>query len=112
MSISRSRLLSGIGLSLAFIAPGTALAGYWCHRNQRISNRILTKVKRNFAKEGTIETSWIELQPLTINDHHQHIQVYRGGIILRHSKMHQQIAFLALADGSLWRIKQQPITTA
>jgi predicted small secreted protein len=69
MSISRSRLLSGIGLSLAFIATGTALAGYWCHRNQRISNRILTKVKRNFAKEGTIETSWIELQPLTINDH-------------------------------------------
>lgn len=57
MSISRSRLLSGIGLSLAFIATGTALAGYWCHRNQRISNRILTKVKRNFAKEGTIETS-------------------------------------------------------
>lgn len=111
MSISRSRLLSGIGLSLTFVATGTALAGYWRHRNQRISNRILTKVKRNFAKEGTIETSWIELQPLTINDHHQHIQVYRGGMILRHSKLHRQIAFLALADGSLWRIKQQPITT-
>lgn len=55
MSISRSRLLSGIGLSLAFIATGTALAGYWCHRNQRISNRILTKVKRNFANKEPLK---------------------------------------------------------
>ena len=48
-----------------------------------IPNRILSIVKANFTNRGTIENSWINMQPTERGTGRDRYRVYTGGLTLR-----------------------------
>jgi len=90
-----------IGFILAF-GLGTLAQSQMSKRKTTNSDDVLTKVKKEFKKEGPIEGSWIEMTKVLWKKFAYETDVYYGGVSRKEEEQLVQYEFVADAySGSL-----------
>ncbi len=95
-----------VWIAAAAVTAGMASIVYRRLYYRTIPNRILSIVKANFTNRGTIENSWINMQPTERGTGRDRYRVYTGGLTVREGDRLNQFAFAVEPDGTLRQLKQ------
>lgn len=85
----------------------SGIAGFFAGKLVGSANTILKMITNDFKREGTIEGSWIDHQPIPYRQFAVRTLVYRGGI--RRFEDDQLVSYEFLADastGTLLKLKR------
>lgn len=91
-------LLSGVLFTCGLIIGGAAAALALDCKKQVDGKDVLESVKALFTKDGPVEGSWIELQPVNADRFGQEQAVYYGGVSRKEDGKLIQYEFIADAE--------------